>query len=121
MMMVAAAKRSTTKLPRKGLVYKSRARDVVLEPSRVDRNVKIIRELPQAQDERVKNILRRNETLRANQYYNARLERERTLAAFNRAPARQQQNLIRAYLGTLEDRMHKLAKGGLIPMDLAPS
>ena len=103
---------------KKGLVHRSRTRPVRHE---VDKNIQMTRELHQMQDERIKNIARRNETLRANAYYNSRLERERTMAAFSRVSSGQQRDLIRAYLGDLERRMHRIAKQGFLPSDLQPS
>ena len=42
-----------------------------------NKQVTILRELPEAGEERIMNIHRRNELLRSNALYNARLERQR--------------------------------------------
>jgi hypothetical protein len=106
-------------LPRKGLKMKGRAKEVNVD--KVDAQVTRIRELPEMQDHRLKNIVRRNEALRANQYYNNRLEQERILAALSRSSTTAERDAIQMYLGRLQNKMHKIAKMGFLPMDLQPS
>ena len=85
------------------------------------KHVKVLRELPTVADERIKNIARRNELLRANHLYNARLERQRALSAFSTTTNMRQRDVIRQYMGQLQTNITTLAQRGMLPMDLAPS
>ena len=104
-----------------GVEVKQRKRQFHLDNDRHRKHVKILRELPHVADERIKNIARRNELLRANQLYNARLERQRAMQAFTAAGSAQQRDIIRQYMGGIETSITSLAQRGLLPMDLAPS
>ena len=104
----------------KGVQIKTK-RKFRLDIPRHHKHVKILRELPNVADERIQNIARRNELLRANQLYNARLERQRAMQAFTAAGSAQQREIIRRYMGGIETSITTLAQRGMLPMDLAPS
>ena len=105
----------------KNVKIKSRHRQFTLDVHRHLKHVKILRELPKVADERIANIARRNELLRANQLYNARLERQRAMQAHTAANSEQQRGIISHYTGNIETNITRLAQRGMLPMDLAPS
>ena len=107
----------------KNLTIKERKRKFYLDKHHHLKHVKILRELQKNADERVKNIARRNDLLRANQLYNARIERQRAIQAFTATGAADvhAKTLIRAYTNRIESDITKLAQRGMLPMDLAPS
>ena len=65
----------------------------VINEDQLSKHVKILRELPSDVDSRIANIYKRNEILKANKYYQLRIERDRANAAIAGLPANQQENL----------------------------
>ena len=53
----------------------------------VDKNHKILREIPERLDKRMADVAQRNEVLRATQAYNARIDRDRIVAHIHDRPA----------------------------------
>ena len=106
---------------KKTLTIKERKRKFYLDNHHHLKHVKILRELPKIADERVKNIVRRNDLLRANQLYNARIERQRAIQAFTSTHVDDlpKRAIIRAYTDKIESDITKLAQRGMLPMDLA--
>ena len=58
----------------------------VLKEDKFSKHVKVLRELPTDVDSRIANIHRRNEILKANKYYQLRIERDRANAAIASLP-----------------------------------
>ena len=59
----------------------------VLREDQISKHVKVLRELPTDVDSRIANIHKRNEILKANKYYQLRIERDRANAAIAEPPS----------------------------------
>ena len=90
----------------------------VLREDQISKHVKVLRELPADVDSRIANIHRRNEILKANNYYQLKIERDRANAAIADLPANQQQNLRRLLVRQRNDlgkSMLDFARKGGVP------
>ena len=79
----------------------------------VDRQHKILRELPQRMDQRIANIHARNEMLRATEAQNLAIERRRVISHIHDMPATLQKQAALHHVGDLTRRIHKLTGKGL--------
>ena len=90
----------------------------VLGEDQLSKHVSIHRELPADVDSRIANIHKRNDILKANKYYQLRIERDRANAAIASLPENQQKNL-RALLvrqrDDLSESMLSFACKGCVP------
>ena len=90
----------------------------VLREDQISKHVKVLRELPTDVDSRIANIHKRNEILKANKYYQLRIERDRANAAIAGLPVNQQQNLRRLLVSQrndLSEPMLSFARKGGVP------
>ena len=90
----------------------------VLREDQLSKHVKILREFPADVDSRIANIHKRNEILKANKYYQLRIERDRANAAIVGLPVNQQENLRRLLVrqrGDLSEAMLSFARKGGVP------
>ena len=90
----------------------------VLREDQLSKHVKVLRELPTDVDSRVANIHRRNEILKANKYYQLKIERDRANAAIASLPVNQQQNLRQLLVSQrndLSEAMLGFARKGGVP------
>ena len=78
----------------------------------------ILQELPGAALNRIANIHKRHELLKANQAYNLRLERQRAMSALTRGGDRVQLQTVKTIIGDLDNQIAKLAQRGALPVDL---
>ena len=81
--------------------------------TQVDKNHKILREIPERLDKRMADVAQRNEVLRATQAYNARIDRDRIVAHIHDRPASLQKQAAMADAGELTRKIPKLAGKGL--------
>ena len=81
--------------------------------TQLDKNHKILRELPERLDKRMADVAQRNELLRANMAYNARIDRDRIVAHIHDRPASLQKQQAMMHVGELTRKIHKLAGKGL--------
>ena len=79
----------------------------------VDRQHKILRELPERMEQRISNIHARNEMLRATEAQNLAIERRRVISHIHDMPATLQKQAAQHHVGDLTRRIHKLAGKGL--------
>jgi predicted exporter len=80
---------------------------------RVDRQRRILRELPERMERRVADIYARNEMLRATEAQNLRIERDRVNAHLHGMPEGLQRVAAQHHVGDLTRRIHKLAQAGV--------
>ena len=79
----------------------------------MDKNHRIVREMPRQMETRMQNIAARNEILNSAEAYSARLERDRVTAHLhNMAPGLQRVAALN-HIGELDAKMHRLANKGL--------
>ena len=81
--------------------------------TQLDKNHKILRELPERLDKRMADVAQRNDVLRATQSYNHRIERDRIVAHIHDRPASLQKQQAMMHVRELTRRIHKLAGKGL--------
>ena len=79
----------------------------------LDKNRKIVRELPQRMETRMQNIAARHEILHAAEAYSARLERDRVTAHLHNMAPGLQSVAARHHIGELNTRIHRLAGKGV--------
>ena len=90
----------------------------VLEEHQLKKHVKILRELPADVNGRVADVHKRNEILKANKYYQLRIERDRANAAIASLPVNAQANLRQLLVGQRDDiseAMLRFARKGGVP------
>ena len=90
----------------------------VLREDQLRKHVKIIRELSADVDSRIANIDKRNEVLKANKYYQLRIERDRANAAIACLPANAAKNLRQLLVSQRNDlskAMLGFARKGGVP------
>ena len=90
----------------------------VLRKDQLSKHVKVLRELPTDVDSRIANIHRRNEILKANKYYQLRIERDRANAAIASLPVAAQKNLRQLLVrqqNDLSESMLAFARKGGVP------
>ena len=75
----------------------------VLKEDQLAKHVKILRELPEDVNSRIANIHKRNEILKANKYYQLRIEKDRANAAIAGLPVNAQANLCQLLVGQRDD------------------
>ena len=81
----------------------------------ISKHVKVMRELPQDVDNRIANVHRRHEILKANKRYQMEIEKKRAHSALQTLPVNQQVNL-RHYLASINTELLALTrKGSAIP------
>ena len=80
----------------------------------ISKHVKVLRELPQDVDNRIANVHRRHEILKANKRYQMEIEKNRAHSALQTLPANQQANLGQ-YLAGVEKDMMALSRKGSPP------
>ena len=89
----------------------------VLREDQLSKHVKVLRELPTDVDSRIANIHRRNEILKANKYYQLRIERDRANAAITSLPVTAQKNLRQLLVRQRDDLSEAMlafaSKGGV--------
>ena len=81
--------------------------------TQLDKNHKILRELPERLDKRMADVAQRNDLLKSTMAYNARIERDRIVAHIHDRPASLQKQAAMAHVGELTRKIHKLAGKGL--------
>ena len=81
--------------------------------TQVDKNHKILREIPERLDKRMADVAQRNDLLKATMAYNARIDRDRIVAHIHDRPASLQKQAAMAHVGELTRKIHKLAGKGL--------
>ena len=90
----------------------------VLREEQLSKHVKVLRELPTDVDSRIANIHRRNEILKANKYYQLRIERDRANAAITSLPVSAQRNLRQLLVDQQDDLSEAMLahahKGGVL-------
>ena len=90
----------------------------VLREDQISKPVKVLRELPTDVDSRIANIHKRNEILKANKYYQLRIERDRANAAIASLPVNAQNNLKNLLIrqrNDLSESMLAFARKGGVP------
>ena len=90
----------------------------VLREDQLSKHVKVLRELPTDVDSRIANIHRRNEILKANKYYQLRIERDRANAAITSLPVTAQKKLRQLLVrqrDDLSESMLSFARKGGVP------
>ena len=80
-----------------------------LVSTQLDKNHKILRELPERLDKRMADVAHRADLLKATMAYNARIGRDRIVAHIHDRPASLQKQAAMAHVGELTRRIHKLA------------
>ena len=78
----------------------------------------ILQELPGAALNRIANIHKRHELLKANQAYNLRLERQRAMSALTRVGDRVQHQTVKTIIGDIDNQIARLAQRGTLPVDI---
>ena len=81
--------------------------------TQLDKNHKILREIPERLDKRMADVAQRNEVLRSTQAYNARIDRDRIVAHIHDRPASLQRQAALAHANELTKRIHRLSGKGL--------
>ena len=81
--------------------------------TQLDKNHKILRELPERLDKRMADVAQRNDLLKYTMAYNARIERDRIVSHIHDRPASLQKQAAMAHVGELTRKIHKLAGKGL--------
>ena len=81
--------------------------------TQLDKNHKILRELPERLDKRMADVAQRNDVLKATQSYNHRIEMNRIISHIHDRPASLQKQAAMAHVGELTRKIHKLAGKGL--------
>ena len=81
--------------------------------TQLDKNHKLLREIPERLDKRMADVAQRNEVLRATQAYNARIDRDRIVSHIHDRPASLQKQAAMAHVGELTRKIHKLSGKGL--------
>ena len=84
-----------------------------LVSTQLDKNHKILRELPERLDKRMADVAHRNAVLRATQAYNARIDRDRIVSHIHDRPASLQKQAAMAHVGELTRKIHRLSGKGL--------
>ena len=81
--------------------------------TQVDKNHKILREIPERLDKRMADVAQRNDLLKSTMAYNARIERDLIISHIHDRPASLQKQAAMAHVGELTRKIHKLAGKGL--------
>ena len=81
----------------------------------ISKHVKVLRELPQDVDNRIANVHRRNEILKANKRYQMEIEQKRAHSALQTLPENQQVNLRKHLASINADLLALTRKGSSIP------
>ena len=81
--------------------------------TQLDKNHKILRELPERLDKRMADVEKRNDVRKATQSYNARIEMNRIISHIHDRPASLQKQAAMAHVGELTRKIHKLSGKGL--------
>ena len=102
-------------MQRRGPSRQHRQRLCQSSTTQVDKNHKILREIPDRLDKRMADVAQRNEVLRATQAYNARIDRDRIVAHIHDRPASLQKQAAMAHVGELTRKIHKLT-GKCLPI-----
>ena len=84
-----------------------------LVSTQLDKNHKILRELPERLDKRMADAAQRNDLLKSTMAYNARIERDRIISHIHDRPASLQKQAAMAHVGELTRKIHKLSGKGL--------
>ena len=79
----------------------------------LDKQRRIVREMPAHYERRMQDVAARHEILNAQEAYNARLERDRVTAALHRMPPGLQRLAAQHHVGTLNTKLHHLAGKGV--------
>ena len=90
-----------------------KARNKFAPAIQVDKQHKILRELPERMEQRVFNVHKRNAMLRATEAQNLSIERQRVVSHIHDMPASLQKQAALQHVGDLTRRIHKLAGKGL--------
>ena len=93
--------------------YKGQTKKKFAPALQVDKQHKILRELPERMEQRNSNVHARNEMLRATAAQNLRIERQRVTSHIHDMPASLQKAAALQHIGDLTRRIHKLAGKGL--------
>ena len=81
----------------------------------ISKHVKVLRELPQDVDNRIANVHRRNEILKANKRYQMEIEKNRAHFALQTLPVNQQVNLRQHLASINADLLALTRKGSPVP------
>ena len=81
----------------------------------ISKHVKVMRELPQDVDNRIANVHRRNEILKANKRYQMEIEKKRAHSALQTLPVNQQVNLRKHLSNINADLLALTRKGSAVP------
>ena len=81
--------------------------------TQLDKNHKILRELPERLDKRMADVAQRNDLLKSTMAYNARIETNRIISHLHDRPASLQKQAAMAHVGELTRKIHKLSGKGL--------
>ena len=81
----------------------------------ISKHVKVLRELPQDVDNRIANVHRRNEILKANKRYQMEIEKNRAHSALQTLPVNQQVNLRQHLASINADLLALTRKGSPVP------
>ena len=81
----------------------------------ISKHVKVLRELPQDVDNRIANVHRRNEILKANKRYQMEIEKNRANSALQTLPVNQQVNLRQHLASINADLLALTRKGSAVP------
>ena len=79
----------------------------------VDKQHKVLRELPERMEQRISNVHARNEMLNATEAHTLRIERQRVVSHMHDMPASLQKQAAQHHIGDLTRRIHSLAGKGL--------
>ena len=77
----------------------------------ISKHVKVMRELPQDVDNRIANVHRRNEILKANKRYQMEIEKKRAHSALQTLPVNQQV-VLRQHLASINENLLALTRKG---------
>ena len=81
----------------------------------ISKHVKVLRELPQDVDNRIANVHRRNEILKANKRYQMQIEKNRAHSTLQTLPVTQQVNLRQHLASINADLLALTRKGSPVP------
>ena len=81
----------------------------------ISKHVKVLRELPQDVDNRIANVHRRNEILKANKRYQMQIEKNRVHSALQTLPVNQQVNLRQHLASINADLLALTRKASPVP------
>ena len=80
---------------------------------RVDKQHKILRELPERMEQKISNVHARNEMLRATTAHNLNIDRQRVISHIHDMPANLQKAAALQHVGDLTRKINRLAGKGL--------